>query len=104
MQEFFEGLGCLYLNQMEHLYPVCLKSEDGYPHNAQYPIIKAHAVRHPLFLAQRMLSYCSLIFFWCQTYAVIILKPFLFETLKEYSSLCSEAHSVQTRPSDTCPQ
>ena len=35
-----------------------------------------------MFWAQHMLSYCSLIFFVCQTYAVIILKLCLFETGK----------------------
>ena len=34
------------------------------------------------FMAQRMLSHCSLIFFVCQTYAVTLLELFLFETGK----------------------
>ena len=86
MQKLFEGWGCLYLHQIEHLFPICLESEDGDPHNAQDPIIKAHAMRHRLFLEQRMLSNCSLIrFFVCQTYAVTLLELCLFETGKESS-------------------
>ena len=48
LQELFKGLGCLYLHQVKHLFPICLESEDEDPHNGQDPIIKAHAMRHCL--------------------------------------------------------
>ena len=35
LQEMFEGLGCLYLNQIEHLFPVFIEPKDGYYHHAQ---------------------------------------------------------------------
>ena len=44
-----KGLVCLYLHQIEHLFPICLESEDRYPHNARDPIIKVCAMRHRLF-------------------------------------------------------
>ena len=74
LQELFECLCCFYIHEIEHLCPICLEYEDGDPHNAQDPIIKAHDLRHRLFFgAQRLLSHCSLIFFVRQTYAVNIL-------------------------------
>ena len=30
LQELFEGLGCLYLHQIEHFSPVCLEPKYGY--------------------------------------------------------------------------
>ena len=50
LQELFEVWGFFYLHQIEHLFPICLESKYGYPHNAQDPIIKARAMRHCLFL------------------------------------------------------
>ena len=64
LQELLEGLDCLHLHQMEHLFTICLEPKDGEPHNAQNPIIKAHDIHHHIVLAQRMLSHCSLILFF----------------------------------------
>ena len=49
LQELFEGLRCLYIHQSEHSFPIFIESEDGDPHNARDPIIKAQDVRHRLF-------------------------------------------------------
>ena len=48
LKELFEAWRCLYLHQSEHSFPICIESEDGYPHNAWGPIIKAHDVHHCL--------------------------------------------------------
>ena len=39
LQELFEGWRCLYLHQIQNLFPVCLESEDGDPDNARDPIV-----------------------------------------------------------------
>ena len=64
LQELLQGLDCLHLHQMEHLFTICLEPKDGEPHNAQNTIIKAHDMHHHILLAQRMLSHCSLILFF----------------------------------------
>ena len=66
MQELFEGLGCLYLHQTEHSFPICLESEDGDPHNERYPINEPHYMRHRLFFgATYAITFFIDLFFVC---------------------------------------
>ena len=65
LQEMFEGWSCLYLHQFVHLFPLCLESKDGDPHNVICPIIKAHTMLYCLVFWRNVCYHIVHWFFLC---------------------------------------